>query len=426
MTRIPRRRRILIGIVVIPLLTAVGLEFGCRLIDHWRGKPWDAESSRLAIERVCTMLTRISYEPGQALDPEEVVRLSRSSIPSPYTGWEERLTLTKIARDNAYYRTEEAKAACDILVLGGSVAYFFGEQAGPRLIELIRDAPRFRGREFKIHNYALGGYKQPQAAFALAALLAHGHEPDVVLEVDGFNEAAIGFANGRTGMHPAYPSTHHWTSAANGMGAKPEMVERLFAVRAKQDRAREFAETFLRSGAWRSCFLDHVGSVLLERRRMAYVSAFQELTAGIEASFRGGPMAGPVFDASDDGIADAIVTAWMQGSITMRGLCDARAIPYLHVLQPTLHDEGSKPLTEKEIAAGTADPNWIEGVRKVYPKLREAGARLPERGIDYLDASRVFAGETSDLYYDPCHFGQHGNLILARAVADPLLRALAR
>jgi len=421
-----RRRRVLVGIVVIPLLTALGLEFGCRLIDLWRGKPWSAESSRLAIERVCTMLTRISYEPGKSPDPAEVVRLARSSILSPYTGWEERLTQEKIERDTAYYRTEEARAACDILVLGGSVAYFFGEQGGPRLIELIREAPRFRGRDFRIHNYALGGYKQPQAALALAAMLAHGHEPDVVIEVDGFNESAIGWANGRTGMHPVYPSTHHWTTAANGMAAKPEMVERLFAVRATQDRAREFAESFLRSGAWRSCFLDHAGSVLLERRRRAYVSAFKELTRGIEESLRDGPMAGPVFDASDEGIAGAIVTAWTQGSITMRGLCDARAIPYLHVLQPTLYDEGSKPLTEREIASAAADPNWIQGVRTVYPRLREAGATLRERGIDYLDASRVFAGETRDLYYDPCHFGQAGNVILAKAVAEPLLRALAR
>ncbi|MFN0006554.1 MAG: hypothetical protein ACKVXR_01500 [Planctomycetota bacterium] len=426
MTGTSRRRRVLVGILVIPLLTAIGLEAGCRLLDRWRGKPWDAESSRLEIERVATMLTRISYEPGKTHDPAEVVRLSRSSILSPYTGWEERLTQEKLARDTAYYRTEEAKAACDILVLGGSVAYFFGEQAGPRLIELIRDAPRFRGREFEIHNYALGGYKQPQPALTLAVLLAHGHEPDVVLLVDGFNESAIGWANGRTGMHPAYPSTHHWTSAANGMAAQPEMVERLFAVRATQDRAREFAESFLRSGAWRSCFLDHVGSVLLERRRRAYVSAFQDLTKGIEESFRGGPMAGPAFDASDEGIAGAIVTAWAQGSITMRGLCDARSIPYLHVLQPTLHDEGSKPLTEREIAGGAADPNWIEGVRKVYPRLREAGEKLAARGIDYLDASRVFAGETNDLYYDTCHFGQAGNVILAQPVAEALLRACAR
>ena len=426
MTAIPRRRRVLVGITASILVTAIGLEVGCRIVDRVRGKPWSAEASRLAIERICTMLTRISYEPGKERPPEEVVRLARASILNPYTGWEEKLTQQRIAQDAAYYRTDEAREAFDVLVLGGSVAYFFGEQGGPALVERVRDAPGFRGREIVFHNYALGGYKQPQPALALAFLLAHGNEPDVVIEVDGFNEAAIGWANGKTGMHPAYPSVHHWTSATNGMGARPEMLDRLVAVRVAQDRAREFGERFLRSGAWRSCFLDHVGSLVLERRRRAYVAAFDDLTHGLADTIQEDAGGGPAFDASDAGIAEAIVTAWAQGSITMRALCDARSIPYVHVLQPTLHDAGSKPLTGKEVAAGTADANWIEGVKQVYPKLREAGVVLAGRGIDYVDATRAFEGETGDLYYDACHFVARGNVILAELVAARLLEAGAR
>jgi lysophospholipase L1-like esterase len=120
------------------------------------------------------------------------------------------------------------------------------------------------------------------------------------------------------------------------------------------------------------------------------------------------------------------VGEWVQGSITMRGLCAARGIPYLHVLQPTLHDRGSKPLTEKEIANSTADPYWIEGVEHVYPKLRAAGDRLAERGIDYVDATRAFTGEIQDLYYDPCHFVEAGNVVLADRIADTLVRACSR
>jgi hypothetical protein len=169
-----------------------------------------------------------------------------------------------------------------------------------------------------------------------------------------------------------------------------------------------------------------VGSVLLERRRRTYIAAFDGLNLDIQENFRAGAMSGPAFDASDAGLADAIVLSWTQGSITMRGLCQARSVTFLHVLQPTLHDEGSKPLTEKELAGATVDPNWIEGVRKVYPRLREAGAGLAQRGIDYLDASRAFSGETDEIYYDGCHFGERGNAILAQSMAQSLLEACAR
>jgi hypothetical protein len=426
MTRPRRKRRILAGICASLFLTAIGLEVGCRLVDRWRGKPWSAEASQLAIGRIITMLTRISYEPGIVRPPDETLRLARASILNPYTGWEEKLTQKRISEDTAYYGTSEAKAACDIVVLGGSVAYFFCEQGGPPLAERLRDTPPFRGREFRFHNYALGGFKQPQPALTLAALLAYGHEPDIVLEMDGFNEAAIGWANGKSGMHPAYPSMPHWTSATNGMGTRPEMVERLYAVRSSQDRAREYAEGYLRSGVWRSCFLDHVASFGLARRQRAYVAAYDALMQSLQTSFKDELLAGPAFDTSDDGIARAIVEAWEEGSITMRGLCAQRKIPYLHVLQPTLHDEGSKTLTAKEQDNSRADPNWIAGVHRVYPDLRTAGARLAERGVDFVDGSRAFAGDTGDLYYDPCHFAARGNRILAAAVVEPLLRACAR
>jgi hypothetical protein len=426
MKRTSRKQKFLVGLVVVTLLTAAGLEIGARLLDRSRGKPWSSAASRAAIERTARMLTPLAYDSEKALDPNEAYRISRSPILNPDTGWEARLTQTRIAEDATYYRTQAAEKTCDVLVLGGSVAYFFAEQGAPRLAEPLRGTERFRDREVRIHNYALGGFKQPQPAITLATLFAYGHRPDVVIELDGFNEAAIGWRNGRTGSHPSYPSSVHWTSATHGMSTRPEMVDLLFEVRAAQERARAFADAFLRSGVWRSCFLDHAGSILLERRHRAYVAAYDHLTKRVQDSFRDASVSGPAFDTSDEGLADEIVGEWVQGSITMRGLCAARGIPYLHVLQPTLHDRGSKPLTEKEIANSTADPYWIEGVEHVYPRLRAAGDRLAERGIDYVDATRAFTGEIQDLYYDPCHFVEAGNVVLADRIADTLVRACSR
>lgn len=425
MTLSRRTRRVLLGLVVVPLLSAAGLEIGCRLIDRWRGKPWDAQQSRASVEQLCRMLTRISYDPEKAETPAEAERLSRTSILNPYTGWEERLTQDHIADDQAYYGRPESKQNFDVLILGGSVAYFFGDLGGPRLLERIAAATG-RARRMRVHNYAIGGYKQPQHTMLLSYLLAVGHEPDAVIALDGFNEAALGWDNSQSGTHPIYPPLHHWISATNSLGTDAETVEMLFAVRAAQDRAREFGEWFLRSGLWRSCFLDHALELRLERLRRRYARAFEDMTNRVVERPKEAETRGPRYESEAAAIVGSIRTAWEEGSASMSGMCASRGIPYLHVLQPTLHDRGSKPLTDLEVAKAFAIPTWIEGVKQVYPSLREGGARLSARGVPFLDASLLFQDHPEDLYYDACHFGERGNEILADAVADRLVPMLAR
>ena len=61
---------------------------------------------------------------------------------------------------------------------------------------------------------ARGGYKEPQQVNALVLLFALGFEPDVVIDIDGFNEVALGNNNQSLGFHPAFPSASHWSHLA--------------------------------------------------------------------------------------------------------------------------------------------------------------------------------------------------------------------
>jgi len=245
-----------------------------------------------------------------------------------------------------------------------------------------------------------------------------------VIDIDGFNEAALGRFNAKNGANPLYPSLPHWAKATNGIRADPEMVEHLHDVRVRQRAAQEFGQSFLKSGLWRSCFLEHVGSLRLERLRREYVRAYVVLTSYIAERPKEAETSGPEFPADDEGIDEMIVRSWRENSISLEGMCSERGIAYLHVLQPTLHDEGSKPLTPKEVEGAGADPTWIEGVKRIYPRLREAGPRLADNGVHFFDATRVFADHPEDVYYDVCHFQQHGNDLLAVAVAEALLRSM--
>jgi hypothetical protein len=101
-----------------------------------------------------------------------------------------------------------------------------------------------------------------------------------------------------------------------------------------------------------------------------------------------------------------------------------RGIPFIHVLQPTFHDEGSKPPTQEELDHSEIDPDWLEGVVHGYPRLRAAGERLQAAGVPFFDASRLFEEVQETLYYDNCHVVAAGSRMLGRYCARRALEVM--
>ena len=95
------------------------------------------------------------------------------------------------------------------------------------------------------------------------------------------------------------------------------------------------------------------------------------------------------------------------------------------MLQPTLHDPGSKPLTEEEKEFDAIEGVWKQAVLRGYPLLRERGAALAEHGIDFYDASFVFRDVEETLYFDRCHFEPPGMILLVDSITERLLAGLA-
>lgn len=426
MASFSRTRRVLPKLLFVAVASVVGAELGSRLLDRLRGRPWDAEVRRAAVEETCRVLSRRTYIPGGHQDLDLAGADSSMIILSPYSGWEHLRTHPSLAAELAHYRSPEGEAAYDICILGGSVAQSFAQVGGRHLVERLREDPRFADRDVRVHDDACAGYKQPQPLMVLAYLFARGHEPDAVIEIDGFNEAALGWGNARLGANSAYPFLPNWARATNGLELDPQTLEDLHDVRASQTRASEFGEWFLASGWWRSSFLGHAGSLRLEHLRQEYVAAFRRYAEGLRSRPQWMEVKGPRIGGDDERTIEALVRSWEESSISMQGLCERRGVLYLHVLQPALPDPGTKPLTATEIERGGADPSWIEGVVKLYPRLREAGGRLTGRGIAFFDATGVLRDHPEEVYTDVCHFGEHGNEILADAIAEALLGAAAR
>ena len=112
--------------------------------------------------------------------------------------------------------------------------------------------------------------------------------------------------------------------------------------------------------------------------------------------------------------------AWRDSSRAMDALCAAHGVRYLHALQPTLDDAGSKPLSRAE-EPFAGDGAQSQRVAEGYGLLRERGAELVAAGVDFVDLSGLFAEVRGTVYVDRAHYNPAGNARLAEALAAALL-----
>lgn len=100
---------------------------------------------------------------------------------------------------------------------------------------------------------------------------------------------------------------------------------------------------------------------------------------------------------SEEEVIAECVADWAESSRAMSRLCESYGIDYLHVLQPTLHDTGSKPVADEERAVGIGEDGPEPWIAPAYDALRRAGVELAAEGVPFVDTSQVFAGTTDTL-----------------------------
>jgi hypothetical protein len=209
--------------------------------------------------------------------------------------------------------------------------------------------------------------------------------------------------------------------AAEAFGSTEVLRERV-ALLEERESLRRSASRGLGAGVSRSALVGHVFLHWLLRREKRLR---QESVALLEAVRTDPALLGPPFEGGPTAAVDTSVRIWFEASRSMQALCDSRGIYYVQVLQPTLHDEGAKPITADEERTGDASQEWLDGVRLGYPLLRAGVRKLREEyGIHTIDCSRIFADLDETIYYDACHFRNPGNEIFARAIAPAFLEGL--
>lgn len=387
-----------------------------RLWLRVRGVEYDGARLQLVCERAVDSMA--AFVPEAEAEPGSSLHFALH----PYWGAQMRPDAGPVL---TYFEEDPPEDAYEVLVVGGSVAAGWSLAAEKDLVAALQGSPRFEGRRVVVLGFAHPAFKEPQQLARVSYLFSLGYRPDAVINLDGFNEVAVSLESGRQGTSPVYPGTVLWQDTLlRRRATEPAVLELLAETsRLKRDskalleRASSFhlfrSSVLGRLVAARLGALDAERDALRERMETAFDESYPRYRSSPECC-------GPPFEASDEAIVERAAGIWYESSRSIDALCRSRGTIYLHCLQPTLCDPGSKPLSakEREVVAPEA---WARGVDLGYPLLRARGAALVAEGVAFVDLGGCFAEVEETLYTDSCHLGTKGNRLLTALIARHLL-----
>lgn len=308
-----------------------------------------------------------------------------------------------------------------VLITGGSVAFHVSTEGRQAFEHELRKVPFLEDAEIVVVRAALGGFKQPQQLMALSFFLSLGAHFDAVVNLDGFNEIVLPFAeNLPSGVFPFYP--RKWALRVAGL-ERATLLLLAEAESARQGRISlvdAFDKPLFRHSHLAGVLELAWDSWLSRRDRRAQEALAEAQAQTVEAR---GPNPDTVPDSDS---YDGLARQWVESSVSMRDLCEGRGIDYWHFLQPNQYLEGSKPMgaEEREVALAPGTPYAIHATAG-YPVISNAGQTLVERGVRFGDLTHLFRDRSEALYTDACcHMNARGNSLVGAAIGARVARDL--
>lgn len=305
-------------------------------------------------------------------------------------------------------------------ILGASVASIFAGSGAEALTRELQRSPAFSGKEIEIVSLAVGGMKQPQQLMALQYVMALGGEFDIIVNLDGFNEATWPEHNLASGVNHLFPSGWPWISSRLPDAHSRRMVGKIAYL---SDRRASWASSFLHRPLRWSITAALIWKLRDRSMDRVQVETAIALTSHEKPGFTPLDLGPPNDFHGEKEMMETLVGDWERSSLLIADLCRARGIRYYHFLQPNQYIPGSKPLSsEEQNTAFNPKAPCRHFAEMGYPMLRTAGRRLSQAGVSFRDLSMLFAGIHDTLYVDTCcHFNRPGNEMVAAAMAQTIL-----
>ncbi len=323
----------------------------------------------------------------------------------PYTGLP--MKQGKSDLEKGFTVPERGDEKVHVLLTGASVAYYLNET---KREYLEGELSKLWGKT-KLSVVAKGGLKQPQQLMALTYAGVLGRYPDIVVNLDGFNELAGALSeNLPNGTPLAFP--RDWTRSA--LRSEPffsGIYLRLRAVAFADVKAKQLSRYLLPNTGKALRIAASNGKeralAALDRRARDFLNVSYERRNRAKWS-----------TAWTAHLSEA-VRIWGDSSELLGEFCKKHGIAYLHFLQPNQHLKGSKLLSEEE--AAREDSIYAEVIAAGYPKLRERGSLLKRNGERFTDLTQMFRRQSQTIYTDSIgHLNEEGNRLLAEAVLTEL------
>ena len=256
----------------------------------------------------------------------------------------------------------------------------------------------------------------------LSYFLSIGQTFDLVVNIDGFNEVALGSLNERRGLDLSMPSVMHLEPLRNLVDRStltPDRLESLAAIGRYRRRLNALAERINGNPVAAVHVALDVYYRSLQARYRAERVAFDQLPSNL--SWRSLISATPPLRARDDAMVfEDIVANWEASSRLMHEILAARGVPYVEFLQPNQYaSDRVFGRDEAAVAFNDASP-FKPGAQTGYPLLVEAieSGRLRRNGVRLFNGRGIFDAEPQPVYVDDCcHYTLRGYEILADFIA---------
>lgn len=328
---------------------------------------------------------------------------------------------------------KQSKDQFVIGIFGGSVGQSISmfELENHILTSSLQQLAYFKNKEIIVLPFTAGSYKQPQQLLVLNYFLAMGQDLDLVINIDGFNEAALGFLNYRHGIDVSMPNQQviaPLISLANRDFSLEELRLTLEIMEAKSSMRDVLGR--LEKCKLATCYLlSWMRLRYLAHKHYRALQSLDELRAakgsGNWSLIQINRSATPLDDST---ACEKIASIWSDASLTLKNTLKERGTPYFHFIQPNQYYKTGRKFTEAEtnIAFNRQSP-YEEAVKKGYPAILSRLDSLKQSGVEVFSAVNLFDDTPEIVYEDSCcHYNKIGNELFLKFISKTITDALAR
>ena len=301
-----------------------------------------------------------------------------------------------------------------VLILGGSVAGGFDWSKRTELKRRLQILlPR---KNIKIISAINGGYKQPHQLFVLNYLILNGISPNIVLNIDGFNEAYMGWMNWKyfkaDVINPYVDFAYQ--IQGNIASSKAARVSILNAQnKVIKIQRRILSSVFALEYCFYKYFIFPSASKILNDTKNLLSKGFKKSNSQY--------LIIPRKNSDIKAAQKRIVEIWAKSSILISKILNNTNTLYIHMLQPNQYfGDRSFSKEEAKIAFTKQEPYGRfrdEIVGPVYKQMLDQSDRLKESGIIFINGTNLFDDEKRPVYSDSCcHILRLGNEILLNTI----------